>query len=110
MRSQTLREFFAGSRNDRGVAADPGRIMSKNSRSKNLFIMSLASILLGAGLGVISTSSAQAAGGDCIEATCSGVKSCAKLKRACDYGSGTFVAKTRNQDGKVTSGTCSVCY
>ena len=65
-------------------------------------------VALAFGLGSLSASAAGAE--DCIEATCGGVKSCKKLKRACSYGGGTLKAKTRNDSGEVTAASCKVCY
>ncbi|HHH29661.1 MAG TPA: hypothetical protein ENK57_15120 [Polyangiaceae bacterium] len=56
---------------------------------KHQFLRKIGTAALGAalafGLGSLSAS-ASTGGGDCIDATCGGVKSCKKLKRACSYG------------------------
>lgn len=102
---------FDAARNDPRGLDDLGCSMSKKpSRSRSLFILSLASPLVAAVVGLMSPSSACAEDKDCIEASCSGPKSCAKLKRACSYGGGSFVIKKRNQKGETTGGSCTICY
>lgn len=45
---------------------------------------------------------------DCITATCSGPKSCAKLKKGCNFISGTYTEVKR--EGKVVGGKCKACF
>lgn len=66
--------------------------------------------LIAVGLGSASAAASGSTGEDCINSSCSGVTSCAKLKRACSYGGGTFVAIARDKNGDTTSGTCQICY
>jgi len=91
---------------------DLGPVHSSTADTPRLLLpirLALAA-LLAVGLGSASAAASDATGEDCINSTCSGVTSCAKLKRACSYGGGTFVAKTRDKNGDTTSGTCQICY
>ena len=47
-------------------------------------------------------------GKDCVDATCSGVVSCGKVKKACDYIGGNWTCNSG--PGPCTDGKCKKCY